>query len=198
MPTSANPFLSLKNPVRAILFDIYGTLIISKAGDISFSKKETETSAMLTTLLDKYAVNQTVEELLDRFYRFIENTHKNLKKSGVDFPEVNIDRIWMDAAGFDDIHVAQNFAIEFEMIVNPVYPMPGLNEILKTVNDRNIFMGIISNAQFYTPLLFDMFFDAMPEQLGFHPDLIFYSYQYNHAKPSLYLFQKAVKQITKM
>jgi len=197
-PTSAKPSLKLKSPVRAILFDIYGTLFISKAGDISLSKKETEISSAINKLLAKYTVNQPVEDLMDRFYQAIESNHENLKKTGIDFPEVQIEHIWMDVANFDDINIAQNFAIEYEMIVNPVYPMPGLLDVLKTISNHPIYMGIISNAQFFTPHLFDLFCGAMPEHLGFHPDLIFYSYQHNHAKPSLYLFNKALDRIKKI
>jgi len=198
IPTSAKPSLKLKNPVRAILFDIYGTLFISKSGDISLSKKEAGISSALNKLLAKYAVNQPVEELRHRFYRSIENTHEISQKTGIDFPEVQIDHIWMEVSKLKDITTARRFAIEYEMIVNPVYPMPGLNNVLKTLNDRNIHMGIISNAQFYTPHLFDLFCGSAPQKLGFHPNLIFYSYQHNHAKPSLYLFNKAIEQIKKI
>jgi len=196
--TAMQSYSNIKKPVRAILFDIYGTLLISKSGDISLAKKETEMSSMLKFIVEKYAVNQPVDVLMDRFYRMIENTHENLKKTGIDFPEVQIDRIWMDGAGIDDIQIARNFAVEYEMIVNPVYPMPGLMDVLKTLDDQRVFMGIISNAQFYTPHLFDLFCGALPAELGFHHELIFYSYQHRHAKPSLFLFHKAVEQINKI
>jgi putative hydrolase of the HAD superfamily len=198
IPTDQKPSLSLHNPVRAILFDIYGTLFISKAGDISLSKKEMEISSALNKLLVKYTVKQSFEELMGHFYRSIENTHENLKKTGIDFPEVRIDRIWMDLLKSKDITTARQFALEYEMIVNPVWPMPDLTEVLKTLKNRNIHMGIISNAQFFTPYLFDLFCGAMPEKLGFHPDLIFYSFQHHHAKPSLYLFDKAIDRIQKI
>ena len=198
VPTSMKPALNLKIPVRAILFDIYGTLFISKAGDISLSKKEAKIASALNGLCAKYAVNKPVDLLMEHFYRTIENIHESLKKTGIDFPEVHIDRTWMDVLNFKNINIARNFAIEYEMIVNPVYPMPGLNNVLKTISDHHLYMGIISNAQFFTPHLFDLFCGAMPEHLGFHPDLIFYSFQHHHAKPSLYMFNKAIEQIKKI
>jgi len=35
VPTSVKPEINLKFPVRAVIFDIYGTLFISASGDIS-------------------------------------------------------------------------------------------------------------------------------------------------------------------
>lgn len=40
LPTQAKRSLSLLKDIRAVLFDVYGTLFISSAGDISLSKLE--------------------------------------------------------------------------------------------------------------------------------------------------------------
>ncbi|MEJ2658654.1 MAG: HAD family hydrolase [Desulfobacterales bacterium] len=81
------------------------------------------------------------------------------------------------------------------MIVNPVYPMPNLEKMLSVCRQSNILMGIISNAQFFTPYLFNWFFDSNPEHLGFNPDLIFYSYKTGHAKPSPVMFETAARNL---
>ncbi|MCK5419996.1 MAG: HAD hydrolase-like protein, partial [Desulfobacterales bacterium] len=77
------------------------------------------------------------------------------------------------------------------LIVNPVFPMPNLDKTLTACKEQNLTMGLISNAQFYTPLLFEWFLHAKPEDLGFHSELIFLSYQQGHAKPSPVPFEKA-------
>ena len=59
-------------------------------------------------------------------------------------------------------------------------------------------MGIVSNAQFYTPYLFNWFLDSIPEDLGFTSDLIFYSYKSGHAKPSPLMFEAAAKNLRNM
>ena len=59
-------------------------------------------------------------------------------------------------------------------------------------------MGIISNAQFFTPYLFNWFLDSSPGDLGFKSDLIFYSYKSGHAKPSPVMFDAAAKNIMNM
>ena len=72
---------------------------------------------------------------------------------GIDYPEVDIIRIWQQVLGLDDMPWVKDFALEYELIVNPVYPMPGLEELLSACNTRKMPMGIISNAQFYTVYL---------------------------------------------
>jgi putative hydrolase of the HAD superfamily len=56
-------------------------------------------------------------------------------------------------------------------------------------------MGIISNAQFYTPYLFNGFLHSNPKDLGFHPDLTLYSYKFGYAKPSTFMFQIAADRL---
>jgi putative hydrolase of the HAD superfamily len=91
----------------------------------------------------------------------------------------------------NDADLVQAFALEFELIVNPVFPMPHLAALLSGCRKRKLWMGIISNAQFYTPHLFQWFLDANYEALGFCTDLVFFSYQFGYAKPSSFLFNLA-------
>jgi putative hydrolase of the HAD superfamily len=55
--------------------------------------------------------------------------------------------------------------------------------------------GIVSNAQFYTPLLFSAFFDQTLEEIGFDTDCCIWSYRELKAKPSSDLFPKAEKYL---
>jgi len=70
--------------------------------------------------------------------------------------------------------------------------------MLTRCRKSNILMGIISNAQFYTPFLFKWFLGLAPENLGFHPDLMFYSYRFGYAKPSTFLFRRAAEKLEQM
>ncbi len=186
-----------KKKIEGVLFDIYGTLFISSSGDISIARKQSVQQEKLTALLKKYAISCTPQALVKDFFNAIEEKHKELKEKGIDFPEVEIDRIWCKILNNDDMDVIKAFAIEYELIVNPVYPMPHLEEMLKTLRDKGLLMGIISNAQFFTPELFHYFLGSYPENIGFNKDLIYYSYKYRHAKPSSFLYQLAVKEIEK-
>jgi len=193
--TGLHPKGRLPKKAKAILFDIYGTLFISGSGDIGSSKKELKNTDLLEKLFKGFSIKEPVDKILNHFFHTIEKTHARLKKNGIDFPEVEIDRIWMEVLGIDDREKVHHFAASYEMIVNPVFPMPHLPEILAFCREKQILMGIVSNAQFFTLDLFEKFLNAEPEKLGFDPDLIFLSYKFGYAKPSLFLFQKAVSKL---
>lgn len=198
LPTFVDQSGKLKGEIQCVMFDIYGTLFISGSGDISVAKKESQQTETLKELLIKFRISKSPRALLNDLFSTIEAAHSASKKKGVDFPEVVIEQIWMRVLENDDMETARAFAVEFELIVNPVYPMPHLEELLTGCKDLNILMGIISNAQFYTPYLFRWFLNSNPEDLGFHPDLTLYSYESGYAKPSAFMFQVAADTLKLM
>jgi len=195
LTTSLRPAGKLKNKIKCVLFDIYGTLFISGSGDISLADKKSPATTQINQLLTRYAIRKSPQTLLAEFYRAIKARHKELRHEGIDFPEVNIDRIWMKVLPEDDKTIARQFAVEFELIVNPVYPMPNLDKMLANCRHQGILMGIISNAQFYTPYLFKWLMDAELQDLGIDPELIIYSYRFQIAKPSPTLFKIAAQKL---
>jgi putative hydrolase of the HAD superfamily len=198
LQTSLNPSNKFKERVECILFDVYGTLFISGSGDISISRQQSKQTQNLINLINKYQINKKPQIVLDDFFSAIDIEHKRLKKTGVDFPEVEIDRLWMRVLEIEELDVVRAFAVEFELIVNPVYPMPNLEKMLSALKMSKVLMGIVSNAQFFTPYLFSWFFDSSPQELGFQSDLIFYSYKSGHAKPSPFMFVAAAKNLKDM
>lgn len=194
IPTFLRKNGKLEEKVKSILFDIYGTLFISGSGDISTAKKKLEKTREIEDLLTRFKVKKKAETVFKDYFAAIEKEHANLRKKGVDFPEVNIDKIWMDVLDAN-IEMARKFAVEYELITNPVYPMPHLNELLSRCREKGIYTGIISNAQFYTSSLFDWFFETDLEGLGFDHDLIFFSYLSGYAKPSVFMFQAAADKL---
>ena len=195
IPTSSTPAGDLIHDIRCVLFDIYGTLFISGSGDISLAKQDSPQMAEIKLLLTKYKINKSPRALLTEFRGAIKARHIELRNKGIDFPEVKIDRIWQQVLQANDQNIARQFAVEFELISNPVYPMPNLAHLLSACRQQGLLMGIISNAQFYTPYLFKWFLDSDPEGLGFNPDLIFYSYNFEMAKPSIALFETAAAKL---
>ena len=195
IPTGMEPSGKLIGRVCCVLFDIYGTLVISASGDIGISAKQDLTAGRLAGLLDKYDLRADPGCLQDNLRAAVLADHEKNKKKGVDFPEVRIEEIWMKVLDISDPDRVKNFAIEYEWLVNPVYPMPGLVEMLGALKRMNIPMGIISNAQFYTPLLFERLLGSGMEHLGFEKDLIFFSCDLGCAKPSQTIFKHAVKSL---
>ena len=195
IPTTLCQSGNLKKKIKCIIFDIYGTLFISASGDIGIAKEKVAEAYELEQLLIKFKIRKTPKAVLNDLFAAIEKKHDKLRKQGIDFPEVEIDRIWMDVLKNNDLVMVREFAVRFEMIVNPVYPMPNLKEMLSACKKSKVLLGIISNAQFYTPYLFEWLLDSNLEKLGFHPDLILFSYKSGHAKPSPFMFQSAVERL---
>jgi putative hydrolase of the HAD superfamily len=197
-PTPLNPIGKLEEKIQCILFDVYGTLFISASGDISIAREQSRQTQHLKNLLDRYQIKKKPKMVLNEFFSAIDIEHKRLRKKGVDFPEVEIDRIWTRVLEIDDHDAVRAFAVEFELIINPVYSMPNLEKMLSGCKKSKVLLGIISNAQFFTPYLFNWFLDSSPEDLGFQSDLIFYSYKSGHAKPSPFMFEAAAKNLRNM
>ena len=194
-PTSLEPRGKLRQKVACLLFDVYGTLFISGSGDISLAKQNAPALEKIAQLLSDCGIRKSPRTLLTEYYTAIEAVHADLREDGVDFPEVDIEQIWTQVLKNDHHETVRQFAAEFEMIVNPVYPMPNLEATLSALRHQSTMMGIISNAQFYTPCLFNWFLDANPHDLGFSRDLLYYSYRFAVAKPSLRLFEMAAQRI---
>jgi len=195
IPTGISPCGKITSAIKCVLFDIYGTLFISSSGDISIAQKINCELDKLYELFNRYGIKASPEVIKEKLLNEITNTHELLKKKGVDYPEVEIDRIWQAVLNISDNDRIRQFGIEYEMIVNPVYPMPNLLEILSYCVTKNILLGIISNAQFFTPMLFKWFLEKDLSDLSFNKDLSVFSYQYHYAKPSMALFDIAVRRL---
>ena len=194
IPTGEIPTgLSKIRRVKAILFDVYGTLVISRSGDMDSHVLSHEQKRMLAGVLRRHGIDRTPENLIDSLKRTIENDHENLRQEGIDYPEVDIVRAWETVLGNRDTARVKAFALEYELVVNPVYPMPGLEDLLSTCRGQNRLLGIISNAQFFTPRLLERLLGASLDMCGFDPQLTFFSYRFRSAKPSSFMFEKAAE-----
>lgn len=195
IPTDLRQSGKLHQKIKCLLFDIYGTLFVSGSGDIRIAKKETQNLPEIEKLLKKYRINKTPHAILDDLFNRIDIKHAELRKKGIDFPEIEIDQIWTEILENSNLDGVRKFATEFELLTNPIYPMPHLSEMIATFNARKMLMGLISNAQFYTPYLFEWFLDSDLESLGFSSDITYFSYRFGYAKPSLFLFQSAADKL---
>ena len=194
IPTGEIPTgLSKIRRLKAILFDVYGTLVISRSGDMDSHVLSREQQRVLAGVLRRHGIDRTPENIIDSLKRTIENDHENLRQEGIDYPEVDIVRVWETVLGSRDTARVKAFALEYEMVVNPVYPMPGLEDLLSTCRQQKRLLGIISNAQFFTPRLLERLLGKSLDMCGFDPQLTFFSYRFRSAKPSSFMFEKAAE-----
>ncbi|MBT8042703.1 MAG: HAD hydrolase-like protein, partial [Pontiella sp.] len=119
-------------------------------------------------------------------------------------PEVEISKVWSKIIEIlcntealrrktSNMDQLRRLALEYECRVNPVFPMPDSRKTLLQLKERGLALGIVSNAQFYTPLLFSAFFGQAVNELGFDSECCIWSYKELKAKPAADLFPKAGK-----
>ncbi len=197
-PTRMKVEGDLHPPIKCLLCDIYGTLLISGSGDIGVAREQAPEEEALASLVKECGIPQSPEMLRRSLFEAIEKDHHLKKADGIEHPEVEIDKIWSSILPFDEMETIRSFAVKWEMVVNPVWPMPGLTRLLEACHNDGIALGIISNAQFFTPLLFEWLLGSDLEHLGFDRRLILLSYQHNRAKPSDVLFATAADRLRTM
>ena len=233
IPKKGEPVLK---DIRAVLFDLYGTLFISGAGEISAGT--TQGNNLFSNLISRRhrgteengemescahpsvppcPSERYLEEMGDYFRGAVKQRHEKAHAEGIAWPEVRVEEIWADYKGtipacWESLQKMRGFpdkigpnasapgtgremALRYELAVNPVFPMPHTEEVLRALIANGVKLGIISNAQFFTPFLFNAFFNASPTELGFDPELLIYSFNENEAKPSSRLFSKAKERL---
>ena len=203
------PKLQKLTGIRAVVFDVYGTLISSGVGDISLASESNRDARLRASLVDNgFDLTEASREYaLDQQLRTIICQHQAKRRSeGVDYPEVEIRLVWQDLIHtmFEKnwIHADQTGEIEalivdYECRVNPTQVMPNLLNTLQAIRERGLIMSIISNAQFYTEHLFEAWTDQSIESLSFSPTCNVWSYQELIAKPSTHLYTTAANRLMK-
>ena len=208
IPTGTALRLEPLDGIETVLFDIYGTLLISGSGDVGTAAATDSAEALTQALIvsgyegDPERAGELGPELLQMP---IKHWHEAAHESGIEFPEVEISRVWKKLIECfqglellkpdDDTEKILRLAVEYECRVNPVWPMPAALKTIENLRARGFRLGIVSNAQFYTPLIIEALFGKPLEELGFEKDLCVFSYKELKAKPSPELFQGLEKSV---
>ncbi|MFP4484274.1 MAG: HAD family hydrolase [Spirochaetaceae bacterium] len=202
--------------VRAVLFDIYGTLLISSSGDIGAARMHARRGAFQHALEETFGGSrgafgderaltepEAAAALAEKIYfEAIEEMHADKHSAGLAHPEVDIREVWSRVIAelgmrgkpaLPDVTDAEieEVAVRFEGLTNPTWPMPEMESTVRAIATE-VPVGIVSNAQFFTPLLFPALVGATLDELGVRPDLCAYSYLAGEAKPSPALFEPVV------
>ncbi len=197
--------------IRAVLFDVYGTLLISGSGDIGTLEPWSNTEKLSRILHESGypSSSNEMENIVPAMLKEVIGKHHHQSRlRGTDFPEVDIREIWSEVLdilrekGLLDCEPEQGdidtLALRYETVVNPVWPMPGFPDINKKLSQNHFKLGIVSNAQFYTPILMEALADSSLSQIGFLPELCEWSYQLRKAKPSPDIFTKPLNSLKTM
>ena len=214
--TDAQKRINSSLPVKACLFDVYGTLLISASGDID---QADFSNSSLEYAMDKSGISlisgdeddqDLQQNMLKAFKNAIKLTHEQKKEQGIPFPEVDFVHIWEAVlrryadAGRLCLHSEANimkFTFLFELMSNKLYPMPNMQEVIEIFNQQRFPLGIISNAQFFTPMLMNYFLNNELKEgtdiAQFNSDLVEFSYLKGRAKPDLLLFEELKNRLKK-
>ncbi len=220
-PTNEQASLPRLTGIRAVVFDVYGTLLVSGSGDISLASEGSRGSAALEALKAVLGEPKTpvvggppvpastpttgVDGSLPDGDAIVaalhEAVHAAHAASASGHPEVEIRELWKKVLTSFGVDLAEaqieRFAVEYECRVNPIWPMPGLAETLNGLHETGKQLGIVSNAQFFTPLAFEPLTGRPLDAWGFDdPQLNIWSYEHREAKPGTFLYERCAEGLT--
>jgi putative hydrolase of the HAD superfamily len=186
----------LPRPPRAILFDIYGTLVMSSAGGepgLIVREDGAEAGAATGRLgaeLEAAGFRGGPEGFARDMAGLIARERGRLLARKA-HPEVDLEELAARLVAGKPAPTARRLALLLEASVNPCAPMAGAKDLLSRLVAMGKRLGLVSNAQFHTPILLEALFGAPPTGLGFEGALCAFSYQEGIAKPDEDLFRKA-------
>jgi len=202
--TGMNPSYRHDSSIKAVLFDIYGTLLISEAGDIGLTRLDDESTVSfvieLKTGSEEFRVSRIKSILADLIARHHSRIRENC--SGIDYPEVDIIVLWHEIfqeLGFENYGIEELYrnALRFEILSNRVCLMPGLRSLFRSLQKRKIPQGIVSNAQFYTPLILEFLTGMTLRELGFRREFSAWSFELKRGKPDAGIFDSPLKALNR-
>lgn len=189
--------LQILTSIRAVVFDVYGTLVVSGSGDVGSADSggldERISEAMSASgLLTKPEQIASVADL----HAVIRKLNDARQNENCPKPEVDIVAAWRLLLSDRGIQIPDNaaqrvvqLAVEYEARANPTWPMPQASELLHQLQVAGLPMGIVSNAQVFTlSLVKDLLVDGDLSAGGFDLDLCVFSNRFRQAKPGPRLF----------
>jgi putative hydrolase of the HAD superfamily len=206
--------------VRAVIFDVYGTLINYWREEMGH---EPERRNLFIDACEKvsgmFGFTDYLREmnpeappqntLYDLYCGLIALRRERAPQAGITNPEIKIEEVWsiilkmLERHGYrpegipgakDDLSRYVAYAYNFYSLGRRLYP--GVTAALTGLRDASIVLGIVSNAQFYTPI--DLTLLIRDQSAGIHedlnelfdPDFTIFSYEWGAAKPDMLLFGK--------
>ena len=211
--TDADTLIS-KFDAKAVIFDIYGTLLISASGDVDQAEyngqmvRKALLASSFNILKDN---NKAYDTLFEQFKTCLDQHLTKGREEGRPHPEVDIISVWNNTLAWaeeqgiiestpeSDVYL---YTFVFELQTNKVWPMPELKEVIKGIQLKNLPLGIVSNAQFYTPVIMNFFLnDAYKGGRSIAPfddEISIFSFEELRGKPDTELFKKLAPNLAKI
>ena len=198
IPTDCASNVPRLEGISAVVFDVYGTMLISGCGEIGSATAvdSAEAAQLALTELDLHPKSNAGAACVRWLKEAIHSDHTVKCSQGIDYPEVDICLIWqtvlvraLNEGLIKGMADPRAVSVAYECRVNPVWPMPGLREVIAAMRSFGLELGMVSNAQFFTSLLVEMLLGQSLANLGFASKRCIWSYRLGEAKPALRLYQ---------
>ena len=161
---------------RAVVFDIYGTLLIAPGGGV---RPDPKADPSLRRVLETFG-HQPPDSPSTELHAAVLRHHA---AAGIPFPEIDLRVLWREVLALAPGTDTTELVTAIEAAWHPVRPMPGAEQAIQRLARAGISLGLLSNAQCNT----------LPSLGGiadlFAPELTVLSYQHGVAKPAPELFQ---------
>ncbi len=190
------PLLGKSLPAQplAVAVDVYGTLLASVSGE----------PGPAADWVDGGNYGAFPHDMAERLRSIVDADHAAARERGIQWPEVDGPAVFARALGFDMENGARA-CVAWECSMNRCRAMPGAADFLAACRDQGLPLGIVSNAQFYTPMFIEAAFGAplgrpriagidaglgLDAGLGFDDELAMWSFQTGRAKPDSHMFDE--------
>ena len=161
---------------RAVVFDIYGTLLIAAGGGV---RPDPAADPALRRVLESFG-HQPPDSPSTELHAAILRHHA---AAGIPFPEIDLRVLWREVLALEPGTDTTELVTAIEAAWHPVRPMPGASQAVQRLARAGISLGLLSNAQCNTLPSLGAVADL------FAPELTLLSYQHGIAKPAPELFQ---------
>jgi FMN phosphatase YigB (HAD superfamily) len=169
-PRSTKPF-----PFSAVVFDVYGTLLIAPSGGV---KPDPAADEKLRAVIRHFGY-EPPESPSTAIHTAVTVHHA---RSDAEFPEVDLRVLWREVLDIEPGAEITALVTAIEDAWHPAKPMPGAEAFIRHLARSGVSLGLLSNAQCNT-------LPSMSEIADlFAPELSILSYQQGIAKPSPELF----------
>jgi FMN phosphatase YigB (HAD superfamily)/glycosyltransferase involved in cell wall biosynthesis len=160
---------------RAIVFDIYGTLLIAPAGGV---KTDAAADPALREIIARHG-HPPPDSPTSDLHAAVLRQHA---ASGMPHPEIDLRAIWREVLALPPDADTTALVIETEAAWHPARLMPGATETLRALAAAGVPLGLLSNAQCNTLSSLGDLSEIFAE------DLVILSHRHGVAKPSPVLF----------
>lgn len=161
---------------RAVIFDIYGTLLIARSGGV---KPDPDADPVLREILRTFHHDPPASPSTEIHAAVL----RHHAAAGVAFPEVDLRALWRELLALGSNTDTSALVEALEAAWHPTRPMPGAEKFIRHLSRSGLSLGLLSNAQAHTLATLGSVSHL------FAPELTVLSYQHGLAKPAPELFR---------